>query len=249
MAAWGQHSRRGFGVSVCLCLSSSPLLRSVRSALYWRRVVSKAASLRRKPILWGRNRPVSRNEFAFGTSVSCAAYAARWGMVRPAWDVCCVSQRACKPPCNRQLLLGVGILRVPSALAADHSTHPVPVHQHLAIVGAAVAALGANCVAGLADISFRKAGAHYLYVQPRLWRPSWLFDGLGRLVRVGSASAAFFLASKPAPSSIARPERHISPVRAKVVRVHRSVYAVAVVAHIRLLAQCCLPRMFGSLEN
>jgi APA family basic amino acid/polyamine antiporter len=59
-------------------------------------------------------------------------------------------------------VIGVGILRVPSALAADLG-QPV-LFIAIWFVGAAVAALGANCVAELA-VMLPKAGGPYVYIQ------------------------------------------------------------------------------------
>jgi APA family basic amino acid/polyamine antiporter len=59
-------------------------------------------------------------------------------------------------------VIGVGILRVPSALAAD--LHQPVLFIGIWFVGAAVAALGANCVAELA-VMLPKAGGPYVYIQ------------------------------------------------------------------------------------
>jgi APA family basic amino acid/polyamine antiporter len=59
-------------------------------------------------------------------------------------------------------VIGVGILRVPSALAAD--IHQPALFIAIWFVGAAIAALGANCVAELA-VMLPKAGGPYVYIQ------------------------------------------------------------------------------------
>jgi APA family basic amino acid/polyamine antiporter len=59
-------------------------------------------------------------------------------------------------------VIGVGILRVPSALAADLRSPTLFVG--IWFLGAAVAALGANCVAELA-VMLPKAGGPYVYIQ------------------------------------------------------------------------------------
>src|SRR6476660_7224319 len=59
-------------------------------------------------------------------------------------------------------VIGVGILRVPSALAGQLSD-PV-LFIGIWLLGATVAGLGANCVAELA-VMLPKAGGPYVYVQ------------------------------------------------------------------------------------
>ena len=58
-------------------------------------------------------------------------------------------------------VVGVGILRVPAALAAD--LHQPVLFISIWFVGAAVAVLGANCVAELA-VMLPKAGGPYVYI-------------------------------------------------------------------------------------
>src|SRR5262245_13388207 len=82
--------------------------------------------------------------------------------------------------------VGFGILRVPSELAASLN-NPI-LFIGIWLVGAAVAALGANCVAELA-VMLPKAGGPYVYVQRAFGDyPGFLMGWVDWFVTVGSAA-------------------------------------------------------------
>ena len=84
-------------------------------------------------------------------------------------------------------VIGVGILRVPSELAADLN-NPV-LFISIWLVGAVVAALGANCVAELA-VMLPKAGGPYVYVHRAYGEyPGFLMGWVDWFLSVGSAAA------------------------------------------------------------
>lgn len=83
-------------------------------------------------------------------------------------------------------VIGVGILRVPSTLAADLNQPALFIG--IWFVGAAVAALGANCVAELA-VMLPKAGGPYVYIQRAYGDyPGFVMGWVDWFVSVGSAA-------------------------------------------------------------
>lgn len=83
-------------------------------------------------------------------------------------------------------VIGVGILRVPTALAANLGQSTLFIGIWL--VGAAVAALGANCVAELA-VMLPKAGGPYVYIQRAYGDyPGFVMGWVDWFVSVGSAA-------------------------------------------------------------
>ena len=84
-------------------------------------------------------------------------------------------------------VIGVGILRVPSALAANLAGEPA-MFIGIWLVGAVVAALGANCVAELA-IMLPKAGGPYVYIRRAYGDyPGFVMGWVDWFVSVGSAA-------------------------------------------------------------
>ncbi len=83
-------------------------------------------------------------------------------------------------------VIGVGILRVPSELAASLSS-PI-LFIGIWLVGAAVAALGANCIAELA-VMLPKAGGPYVYIRRAYGDyPGFLVGWVDWFLQVGSAA-------------------------------------------------------------
>jgi APA family basic amino acid/polyamine antiporter len=83
-------------------------------------------------------------------------------------------------------VIGIGILRVPSSLAANLSNPTLFIG--IWFVGAAVAALGANCVAELA-VMLPKAGGPYVYIQRAYGDyPGFVMGWVDWFVSVGSAA-------------------------------------------------------------
>ena len=83
-------------------------------------------------------------------------------------------------------VIGVGILRVPSELAANLNS-PI-LFIGIWLVGAAVAALGANCVAELA-VMLPKAGGPYVYIHRAYGDyPGFLMGWVDWFLQVGSAA-------------------------------------------------------------
>jgi APA family basic amino acid/polyamine antiporter len=83
-------------------------------------------------------------------------------------------------------VIGVGILRVPSELAAN--LHSPVLFIGIWLVGATVAALGANCVAELA-VMLPKAGGPYVYVRRAYGDyPGFLIGWVDWFLQVGSAA-------------------------------------------------------------
>ncbi len=86
-------------------------------------------------------------------------------------------------------VIGIGILRVPSALAAELGDPALFIG--IWFVGAAVAALGANCVAELA-VMLPKAGGPYVYIQRAYGDyPGFVMGWVDWFVSVGSAAFIF----------------------------------------------------------
>lgn len=83
-------------------------------------------------------------------------------------------------------VIGVGILRVPSELAANLN-NPI-LFIGIWLIGAAVAALGANCVAELA-VMLPKAGGPYVYIRRAYGDyPGFLVGWVDWFLQVGSAA-------------------------------------------------------------